>query len=216
MSDLKNEIAEILLDLQAVALSLDPPFTWASGRLSPVYCDNRLIISNPEKRITVAKGFADSIKSAGWEPDVIAGTATAGIPHAAFVAHLMNLPMIYVRGANKSHGKQNRIEGLLKEGQKVVLIEDLISTGKSSIEAGEGVKNAGGTLLGVAAIFTYGLPVATKRFKDAKMSYNTLSDFKTLMKVSRERNTLSKEETDIITNWQIDPADWSKQRGGLG
>jgi orotate phosphoribosyltransferase len=216
MSLIKREIARILLDLNAVSLRVNPPFTWASGRFSPIYCDNRLIISSPAKRIAVAEAFVDLIKKEGWEPDVIAGTATAGIPHAAFVAHLMNLPMIYIRSSSKSHGKENKIEGTLNKDQKVVLIEDLISTGKSSIAAGEGVVAGGGNLLGIAAIFSYGLPVAEERFKEAGMNFNMISDFTALMDEAKERNILSQDEADTIAKWQIDPAKWSKDRGGEG
>ena len=213
---MKKKIAEILLDLNAVALRLEPPFTWASGRKSPVYCDNRLIISDPQKRDAVARSFVKMIEESGWNPDVIAGTATAGIPHAAFVAQIMNLPMIYVRNRNKAHGKGNRIEGRLDKGQKVVLIEDLISTGNSSIEAGNGVKEAGGKLSAVAAIFTYGLPVAAQRFADADMQFKTLTDFTSLMQVAGSRGSLSDEQAAIIEEWQKNPAAWSKERGGEG
>ncbi|MBN2803493.1 MAG: orotate phosphoribosyltransferase [Deltaproteobacteria bacterium] len=216
MSLIKREIARILLDLNAVSLRVNPPFTWASGRFSPIYCDNRLIISSPSKRVAVAEAFVDLIKKEGWDPDVIAGTATAGIPHAAFVAHLMNLPMIYIRSSSKSHGKENKIEGTLNKDQKVVLIEDLISTGKSSIAAGEGVVDAGGNLLGIAAIFSYGLPIAEERFKEAGMNFNMISDFAALMDEAKERNLLSQDEADTIAKWQIDPANWSKDRGGEG
>ncbi|MBN2341791.1 MAG: orotate phosphoribosyltransferase [Deltaproteobacteria bacterium] len=211
---MKKEIAKILLELNAVALQLDPPFTWASGRFSPIYCDNRLIISNPAHRKTVASAFSDLIRNNGWMPDVIAGTATAGIPHAAWVADLFNLPMVYVRGSAKGHGKQNRIEGTLVEGQKVVLIEDLISTGKSSIDAAQGVADAGGKLLGVAAIFTYGLSVAATQFEEAHMAFDTLTSFDTLMDVAEELGTLSPAQKQIIAAWQQDPAKWSQDRGG--
>lgn len=211
---MKKEIAKILLNLNAVALRLDPPFTWASGRFSPIYCDNRLIISSPRDRKLVAQAFVDLIAANKWKPDVIAGTATAGIPHAAWVADLMGLPMVYVRGSAKGHGKQNRIEGSLKKGEKAVLIEDLISTGKSSIDAANGVVEAEGELLGVAAIFTYGLSVANKQFEDAKMAFDTLTSFEMLMDVAEELGTLSAEQKEIIATWQLDPSKWSSDRGG--
>ena len=211
---MKKEIARILLELNAVALKLDPPFTWASGRFSPIYCDNRLIISSPSDRKTVAQGFVKLLSQNNWQPDVIAGTATAGIPHAAWVADKLDLPMVYVRGSAKGHGKQNRIEGTLRAGQKVVLIEDLISTGKSSIDAANGVVDAGGDLLGVAAIFTYGLPVAAKQFADANMAFDTLTSFETLMDVAEELGTLSGDQKEIIAAWQQDPSKWSSDRGG--
>ena len=211
---MEEQVAKILLELNAVALSLDPPFTWASGRLSPIYCDNRLIISSPRHRKQVAASFVARIRAAGWRPDVIAGTATAGIPHAAWVADAMDLPMVYVRGAAKGHGKQNRIEGSLTAGSKVVLIEDLISTGGSSIEAARGVQEAGGDLLGVAAIFTYGLPRAKERFGQAQMDFVTLTDFNTLMAVAVAEGTLSPDDQQVIASWQVDPGAWSTQRGG--
>ncbi len=213
---MEKQIARILLDLNAVALRLDPPFTWASGRLSPIYCDNRLIISSPAARRTVAEAFVALIEKTGWKPDVIAGTATAGIPHAAFVADRMNLPMIYVRGAAKDHGKENLIEGRLEKGQKVVLIEDLISTGKSSIAAAKGVIDGGGDLLGIAAIFTYGLPVAQAQFDGAGVAWRSLTEFPALMHVAKERGTLTTAQMDIISRWQADPAAWSVERGGAG
>ena len=211
---MKKEIAKILLTLNAVALRLEPPFTWASGRFSPIYCDNRLIISSPKDRKVVADGFVKLIEKNSWQPDVIAGTATAGIPHAAWVAEKLDLPMVYVRSSAKGHGKQNRIEGTLQAGQKVVLIEDLISTGKSSIDAANGVVDAEGDLLGVAAIFTYGLPVAEKQFTDANMAFDTLTSFETLMDVAEELGTLTAAQKDIIAAWQQDPARWSQDRGG--
>jgi orotate phosphoribosyltransferase len=211
---MKQEIAKILLDLNAVALRLDPPFTWASGRKSPIYCDNRLIISSPNDRKKVASEFVALMERNGWQPDVIAGTATAGIPHAAWVADMMNLPMVYVRGSAKGHGKENRIEGTLRPGQKVVMIEDLISTGKSSIDAANGVVDAGGDLLGVAAIFTYGLQKAVQQFADAKMPFDTLTTFEALMDVAQELGTLNAEQKEIIATWQVDPGQWSADRGG--
>ena len=211
---MESRIAKILLDLDAVALRLDPPFTWASGRLSPIYCDNRLIMSGPTERREVAQAFVSMIGLNGWEPDVIAGTATAGIPHAAWVADLMGLPMIYIRSSAKAHGKGNQIEGRLGQGQKVVLIEDLISTGGSSLQAANGVVEAGGNLLGVAAIFTYGLPVAAKRFEEAQVPFCTLTSFPVLMDVAKGQGSLDEAQKETISKWQKDPAAWSSSRGG--
>ncbi len=211
---MKNAIAKSLLEIKAVSLRLDPPFTWASGRFSPIYCDNRLLMSYPEKRQQVAEGFAKLLEEKNWKPDVIAGTATAGIPHAAWLASLLNLPMIYVRGASKGHGKGNRIEGSLEKGQKVVLIEDLISTGGSSVDAANGLIEAGADLMGVAAIFTYGLEKATQKFAEAKIEFETLTDFTTLMTQSIEMGTLDKTAKEILASWQVDPAKWSVERGG--
>jgi len=211
---MNHRIAGILLDLNAVALRTDPPFTWASGRFSPIYCDNRLIMSSPADRKEVARAFVELIRASNWQPDVIAGTATAGIPHAAWVADLMELPMVYVRAQAKGHGKGNQIEGRLDAGRKVVLIEDLISTGGSSLQAADGVVEAGGKLLGVAAVFTYGLPVAVEKFRSAGVPAVTLTDFGSLMNVALSRGTLTAKQKELIASWQADPSAWSLARGG--
>jgi len=206
------DIARILLDLKAVHLRIDPPFTWTSGRLAPIYCDNRLIMSDPAGRRLVAAAFKDLIEEKGFAPEVIAGTATAGIPHAAWLAELMDLPMVYVRGTAKGHGKQNRIEGRLEAGRRVVLIEDLISTGGSSVSAAEGLREAGGDVLGVFAIFTYGLDTARKAFQDAGMPLFTLTSFDVLAKEAAESGRLSESDLDTLAEWQKDPALWSEKR----
>jgi len=211
---MERKVARILMEIGAVALRADPPFKWASGRYSPIYCDNRLLMSHPEERREVAAGFVSLIESKQWSPEVIAGTATAGIPHAAWVADLMGLPMIYVRGAAKGHGKENRIEGRLEEGRRVVLIEDLVSTGGSSIEAAQAVKDGGGDLLGVAAIFTYGLPVAAERFRAARIPVEALTAFNVLMDEALSQGILTASQKAIISDWQRDPGGWSAQRGG--
>jgi orotate phosphoribosyltransferase len=211
---MERAIARILMEIGAVTLRADPPFQWASGRFAPIYCDNRLIMSHPEKRIAVAESFVRAIEARGWAPEVIAGTATAGIPHAAWVAHLMSLPMVYVRGAAKGHGKENRIEGALEKGRRVVLIEDLISTGGSSLEAAASLAEAGAALEGLAAIFTYGLHTAAKRFADARVELAALSSFGALMDESLAQGTLTAAQKAIIADWQRDPSAWSVQRGG--
>ena len=200
-----REIARILLDLKAVSLRLDPPFTWTSGRLAPIYCDNRLIMSDPSRRKLVAGSFKALIDEKGLKPDVIAGTATAGIPHAAWLADLMDLPMVYVRGAAKGHGKQNRIEGRLDSGNRVILIEDLISTGGSSLSAVEGLKDAGAEVLGVAAIFTYGLDAAQKIFDDAGIPLYTLTSFDVLVTEAVHGGNLSESDLDALAEWRKDP-----------
>ena len=209
---MNREIARILLDLKAVSLRIDPPFTWTSGRLAPIYCDNRLIMSDPAGRKLVAGGFKALIEEKGYKPEVIAGTATAGIPHAAWLADLMNLPMVYVRGSAKGHGKQNRIEGRLETGKRVVLIEDLISTGGSSVSAAEGLKEAGAEVLGVIAIFTYGLDVAKKAFMDASIPLYTLTSFDVLAAEAAASGRLSKSDLDTLSEWQRDPGLWSEKR----
>jgi orotate phosphoribosyltransferase len=213
---MERAIARSLLEIGAVSLKIDPPFTWASGRFSPIYCDNRLLMSYPEKRQEVTRGFVTLIESRGWRPEVIAGTATAGIPHAAWLADHLGLPMVYVRGSAKQHGKGNRIEGMLEAGKRVVLVEDLISTGGSSIEAARGIVEAGGELLGVGAIFTYGLEKATVSFRDAGFAFATLTNFGVLMEQAIEMGSLSPEHKDVIADWQKDPAKWSLSRGGAG
>ena len=207
-----RDIARILLDLKAVSLSIDPPFTWTSGRLAPIYCDNRLIMSDPASRKRVAAAFKSLIEEKGFTPEVIAGTATAGIPHAAWLADLMDLPMVYVRGAAKGHGKQNRIEGRLEAGNRVVLIEDLISTGGSSVSAAEGLRDEGAEVLGVLAIFTYGLDVAQKAFHDADIPLYTLTSFDVLAKEAADSGRLSESDLDTLAEWQKDPALWSEKR----
>jgi orotate phosphoribosyltransferase len=213
---MERAIARSLLKIGAVSLKIAPPFTWASGRLSPIYCDNRLLMSYPERRKEVTKGFVAIMEGQGWSPEVIAGTATAGIPHAAWLADHLGLPMVYVRGSAKQHGKGNRIEGLLEAGKKVVLVEDLISTGGSSIDAAKGVVEAGGELLGVGAIFTYGLKKATTAFADAGFPFATLTNFSVLMEQAIEMGSFSADHKDVIAEWQQDPAAWSSSRGGAG
>lgn len=210
--NMEKEIARMLLQIGAVSLRTNPPFTWASGRLAPIYCDNRLIMSHPAHRKTVARGFAALLEEKNLRPDLIAGTATAGIPHAAWLADLLQLPMIYIRSQAKGHGKQNKVEGALKEGQSVVLIEDLISTGGSSIEAAQGVIDAGGNLLSVAAIFSYELDTAVQKFEEAQIKFDTLTGFGALSAEAREMGILKQEELSILANWRIDPAAWSEAR----
>jgi len=211
---MERTIARILMEIGAVTLRADPPFQWASGRFSPIYCDNRLIMSHPAKRMAVAESFVRAIEARGWKPEVVAGTATAGIPHAAWVAHLMSLPMVYVRGAAKGHGKENRIEGALEKGKRVVLIEDLISTGGSSLEAASALVESGAKLEGLAAIFTYGLATAQKRFAEAKVDFLALSNFGALMDESLAQGALTAAQKAIIADWQRDPSAWSVERGG--
>jgi orotate phosphoribosyltransferase len=209
---MNRDIARILLDLKAVSLRIDPPFTWTSGRLAPIYCDNRLIMSDPAGRKRVAAGFKSLIAEKGFNPDVIAGTATAGIPHAAWLADLMDLPMVYVRGAAKGHGKQNRIEGRLEPGKTVVLIEDLISTGGSSVSAAEGLKEAGARVPAVLAIFTYGLDSARKAFADAGIPLFTLTSFDVLAEEAAGSGRLGRSDLETLAAWQRNPARWSEKR----
>lgn len=201
-----KSIAQHLLDIGAVVLSPNDPFTWSSGMKSPIYCDNRLTMSYPEIRREIARAFEKMIREHYSDVEVIAGTSTAGIPHAAWVSENMNLPMVYVRSSVKSHGKKKQVEGLIEQGQKVVIIEDLISTGASSLTTAEGLRREGANVLGVVAIFTYELEKATQAFDEAEMSLYTITDFTTLLNIA----TLNNEERDKLNKWYKDPdfADW--------
>lgn len=204
------KFAELLLECEAVSLNPTEPFTWASGIKSPIYCDNRITMSYPAVRKEIAKGLANIIRQFYPEAEVIAGTATAGIPHAAWVASELDLPMIYVRGKAKDHGKQNQIEGRLQSGQKVVCIEDLISTGGSVIDAAQAVQQAGGEVLGCAAIFSYQLPAATENFAAAGFDIHTLSHYTALIDQAIEKGMIKAEEKSMLKNWREDPAAWEK------
>ncbi|UQF70974.1 orotate phosphoribosyltransferase [Vagococcus lutrae] len=204
-----KEIAKHLLDIKAVSLSPTAPFTWASGLKSPIYCDNRVTMSYPVVRRQIAQGLSQLIQDTYGEIDVVAGTATAGIPHAAWVAEILDLPMIYIRSSAKKHGKGNQIEGVLHEGQRVVVIEDLISTGGSVLEATDAVENAGGKVLGVAAIFTYELAQATKQFSAKNMAFTTLTQYSTLIEVARENGVISENELKLLMQWRENPQEWN-------
>jgi orotate phosphoribosyltransferase len=205
---LKRILARHLLEIDAVMLSPEKPFVWASGIQSPVYCDNRLTLAYPTIRSTIARGFVALINQLQLEPDVIIGTATAGIPHAALVANLLDLPMAYVRSKPKTHGRGNQVEGKLETGQKAVVIEDLISTGGSSIAAAQAVQEVGVEVEVVLAIFSYGLPVAKERFHDADLRFATLTDFPTLLDVAIETGSLSSAHLETLQSWQQEPGAW--------
>ncbi|MBU8786354.1 MULTISPECIES: orotate phosphoribosyltransferase [Bacillus] len=202
---MKTEIAKHLLAIKAVFLRPNEPFTWASGMKSPIYCDNRLTLSYPEVRDDIASGLAGLIKDKYPEAEIIAGTATAGIPHAALAADRLRLPMCYVRSKPKAHGKGNQIEGAVKKGQKVVVIEDLISTGGSVLEAVSALNDAGCEVLGVAAIFTYGLPKAGIAFDEAGVEYHTLTDYDTLTEAALAEGYISEADAAKLKEWKADP-----------
>lgn len=204
------QIASALLNIGAVALRPNEPFTWSSGLKSPIYCDNRLTISYPEIRERIADGFVAIIKAYYPDAEVIAGAATGGIPHAAWVAQKLNLPMIYVRDKPKGHGKENMIEGALKPNQKAVVIEDLISTGGSSLKVALAVNEAGGQALSVLAIFTYQLEKATKAFVDANIPLQTLTDFSALLEVAVQLGTIQPEDIALMQSWRVDPQAFGK------
>jgi orotate phosphoribosyltransferase len=199
-------IAEALLDIQAVTIvDEEHLFTWASGIKSPVYCDNRLTISYPKVRELIADGLAAYVRKTYPEAEIIAGTATAGIPHAAWVAQKLNLPMIYVRSSAKGHGQGKQTEGVMPKGSKVVLIEDLLSTGGSSLKACEAIQMEGGFVLGVAAIFSYNFTQADTAFKAAGIPYETLTDYETLLPIAVQRGAVPEASQAILLKWREDP-----------
>lgn len=206
---MKESIAKHLLDIQAVFLRPNEPFTWASGIKSPIYCDNRLTLSYPKARKDVEAGLAKLVRDNFPDCQCLMGTATAGIAHAALVAEILELPMGYVRGGAKSHGRNNRIEGKVIPGMKVVVVEDLISTGGSSLECVEALKEAGCEVLGLIAIFTYGLPKATINFNNADCKFVTLTDYDTLIGVAKENKYIKEEDTEKLKAWKKDPNDKS-------
>lgn len=203
-----EQIAKDLLSIEAVSLSPDEPFTWASGLKSPIYCDNRVTMSYPEVRRAIAQGLAAKIKEEFPDVEVIAGTATAGIPHAAWVAEILDLPMVYIRNKAKDHGRGNQIEGRITEGQKMVVIEDLISTGGSVLEAAAAAKREGADVLGVAAIFTYELAKGKNNFEAAEMPLVTLTNYSTLIESALQEKYINHEQLELLKKWRKDPENW--------
>lgn len=205
VTELPQVIAKSLLDIEAIALRPNEPFTWTSGIKSPIYCDNRLTMSYPAIRDQIAEGFAAIIRERFPDAEVIAGTSTAGIPHAAFVSQKLNLPMAYIRDKAKGHGKQNVIEGRIVPGQKVVVIEDLISTGGSSLKAALAVREAGAEVLSVLAIFTYQFESALQAFNEANVPLSTLSNYGELIKAAVEVGKVSPADVEKLEAWRKDP-----------
>ncbi len=203
---MNKKIAQLLLEIKAVSLvDENNLFTWASGIQSPIYCDNRLTMSYPNVRDEIAEGFATRIRDQFADVDIIAGTATAGIPHAAWVAQKLGKPMVYVRGSAKGHGKGNQVEGVLPQGAKVVLIEDLISTGGSSLQAVEALQEAGAQVVKVLAIFSYNFDKAEKRFADAHVPYETLTDYQTLLPIAVENGVVAPDKEELLLKWCKNP-----------
>lgn len=209
MEKIKIQIAKDLLKIKAVFFRPEEPFTWASGIKSPVYCDNRLTLTAPEVRNDVENGLAEVVRRFYGEAEVLMGTSTAGIAHAAIVGHIMGLPMGYVRSGSKDHGRQNRIEGRLEAGQKVVVIEDLISTGGSCIDVVEALREAGAEVLGVASIFTYGMQKGLDRMAAANVKNISLTDFDTIAQVAAEENYIKTEDIDRLLKFRANPSDES-------
>lgn len=206
-----EEIAKALLDIKAVTLNPKDPYIWASGLKAPIYTDNRLIMSHPDTRLRIEQAMVEVIQSAFKDAEVIAGTATAGIPHAAIIAHILGLPMIYIRSSAKGHGKQNAIEGEFKPGAKVVMVEDLISTGGSVIQAADAVQEAGGEVIGCLAIFTYLMKQSEENFSKTDYPLITLTNYQTLVNVATENPTLS-DDKDTLEQWYKDPVKWSEDQ----
>lgn len=202
-------IAEALLSIGAVFLRPEEPFIWASGIKSPVYCDNRLILTAPQVRLTVETAIAETVKKQYPDCEVLMGTSTAGIAHAAIAAHLMGLPMGYVRSGAKDHGRQNRIEGKLQQGQKVVVVEDLISTAGSVIEVVDALREAGAEVLGVVSIFTYGMQKGLDRLEAAKVKNISLSNFDAVVEVAAEKGYIPKEDISRLIAFRNNPSDES-------
>jgi orotate phosphoribosyltransferase len=205
---MKKEIAQQLLNIEAVFLKPNDPFTWSSGLKSPIYCDNRLTISYPEVRNMIAKGLAENIRKHFPEAEMIAGTATAGIPHAAWVSDRLDLPMCYVRSKPKAHGKGSQIEGKVFEGQKVVVVEDLISTGGSCISAVNALKDEGCEVLGVAAIFTYELQKGIDKLEAEEIKAVSLSDYSALLEAAHENHYIDEKDLEALKSWRQNPENW--------
>lgn len=209
MTETSRKIAKDLLKIQAVFLSPDRPFTWASGIKSPVYCDNRLTLTAPEVRTDVETGLKELIEENYPDAEVLMGTSTAGIAHAAITAHLMNLPMGYVRSGNKDHGRQNRIEGKLEKGQKVVVVEDLISTGGSVIEVVDALREAGAEVLGIVSIFTYGMKKGLERLAAADVKNVSLTNLDVLSEVAADEGYIKPEDVNRLIAFRNNPSDES-------
>lgn len=209
MTETSRKIAKDLLKIQAVFLSPDKPFTWASGIKSPVYCDNRLTLTAPGVRTDVETGLKELIEENYPETEVLMGTSTAGIAHAAITAHLMGLPMGYVRSGNKDHGRQNRIEGKLEKGQKVVVVEDLISTGGSVIEVVDALREAGAEVLGIVSIFTYGMKKGLERLAAADVKNVSLTNLDVLSEVAAQEGYIKPEDVNRLIAFRNNPSDES-------
>jgi len=208
MGDFENKTAEYLLQINAIKLQPSNPFTWASGWKSPIYCDNRKTLSFPEVRSYIRDSFCSLIKDLYPQADIIAGVATGAIAHGALVADKLGLPFIYIRSGAKEHGLGNQIEGYFEEGQKIVVIEDLISTGGSSLNAVTALRESGCDVLGMAAIFTYEFKKASDAFAAANCRLNTLSSYSVLVETALKTGYISQAEVETLKKWRVDPANW--------
>ncbi|RKR08236.1 orotate phosphoribosyltransferase [Flavobacterium sp. 90] len=208
--DTAEKTAELLLQINAIKLNPENPFTWASGWKSPIYCDNRLILSFPIIRNYVRDEFAKNIEKQFGKPDVIAGVATGAIGIGILVAESLGLPFVYVRPEAKKHGRQNQVEGFLQKGQNVVVVEDLISTGNSSLMAVEALRNEGANIKGMAAIFTYGFGVAEENFKNANIDLYTLSNYENLLELAVQKQYITEEQQSTLLEWNAIPSTWGQ------
>ena len=206
--DNASKVAEFLLQIKAVKLSPSKPFTWASGWKSPIYCDTRITLSYPTIRTFIRQAYADAIRKGFGKPDLIAGVATGGIPQGALIAQELGVPFIYVRSSAKGHGMGNQVEGYFEKGQKVVVIEDLISTGGSGMKAINALRNEGLDVKGLIAVFTYGFTDADKTFKAEKVPFQTLSNYDTLLKKAVEDNYIKKTDVASLKEWKKNPDTW--------
>ena len=209
--ELSKNCAKYLLEIKAIKLSPAQPFTWASGLKSPIYCDNRKTLSYPQVRAFIRDGLAQIVKEQYPDVEVIAGVATGAIAQGALVAEALGLPFVYVRSEEKKHGLTNIVEGVVEPGQKVVVIEDLVSTGQSSLKAANALKDMGCNVLGMVAIFTYNLPIAQQRFEEAQLNLFTLTDYSVLVKKAAEDGYIQQTEIETLNRWSKDPAAWAEQ-----
>jgi len=204
-----KQTAKLLLQINAIKLQPNEPFTWASGWQSPIYCDNRIVLSYPPIRNYIRETLAKKIEQLYGKPDVIAGVATGAIGIGILVAEYLGLPFIYVRPEAKGHGRQNQIEGHIESGQTVVVVEDLISTGKSSLNAVKALKDAGVNVKGMVAIFSYGFDVAVNNFEESQVTLNTLSNYESLLEEALDTNYINKKEQGILATWNANPSEWN-------
>ena len=210
-TDTAKKTAELLLQINAIKLNPKNPFTWASGWKSPIYCDNRITLSFPPIRNYIREEFSKHIEKEFGKPDVIAGVATGAIGIGILVAEYMGLPFVYVRPEPKKHGRQNQIEGFLQKGQNVVVVEDLISTGNSSLMAVEALRNEGANIKGMAAIFTYGFNVAEENFKNANIDLYTLSNYANLLDLAVQKQYISEDQQSALQDWSVSPSTWRQE-----
>ena len=208
--EIGKQVAKTLLQINAIILEAENPFTWASGWKSPIYCDNRKILSFPESRTFIRQSLANVIQKKYGSSNLIAGVATGAIAHGALVAEEMGLPFIYVRSAKKGHGKQNMIEGAYTSGQSVIVIEDLISSGKSSLEAVETLREEGLNVKGLISIFTYGFNAATENFKKADCEFISLCNYSTLLQEAVKQEYINESDVEILEKWRENPSKWGK------